>query len=440
MNNRLLILLSISLAASFAAAREIVVNPGELPEKILLLKGTSDNQLTIKGSVTSPDLTYLRLLPDNITALDLSQLNVKRCRATDGGWFGREHFEDGEIPSYMLMGTNVSSLKLPSNISSIGAGAFSATPLRELTIPAVKSIGEGAFNGCEQLKNVTISGANLDELPEYLFAGCRELENVNLPHSVIKVGKHAFEKTAVKSIFFPNAVELGDYAFAFADSLTEIYFANGCRMGEGVFYGTPSLEHIPASPANIPPLYSASGKYKDIMTIKDKEVGDGAFSGSSISIFGLSPNVKKIGRYSFSTMPNLESVDVSGCELITDVDPTAFAGNDVSKITLYVPKGTIETWRQAPVWGEFNISDEESVVEEVVGENLNIDILYSDGVISVGSALPIEEFALYGIDGKLLYSANPGMESVGVAFPDGEDIVIARAVGKGGVKIKKIMR
>ncbi len=82
--------------------------------------------------------------------------------------------------------------KIPSNIKSIGEGAFrNCTELSSVTIPSkVEKIGDYAFYKCSGLKTVEIP-KSVEEIGEFAFAECVSLSKINLTENV-KVGDSAF--------------------------------------------------------------------------------------------------------------------------------------------------------------------------------------------------------------------------------------------------------
>ncbi len=416
---------------------EVVLTPGRLPEIMPSIQESADGVLVLKGAATSADLTALRYLPLSVSSLDLSGLEIKGCEQHKGDWFGQTVFSDGEIPAYMLMGTGVKTLRLPSAVTVIGKGAFSSTPLTEIDVAGVREIGEGAFKDCSELKKAVFLKSSFKSIPAYTFYGCKSLRDLSIASEVERVGKHALEKCGVRKIDLPWVKEIEDYAFARASDLTEIGFAYDCKLGEGAFYGVTSLDSVMRHPGNTPPLAFAGGASVDFLNVKGEEVGEGAYSNSKASLIGLSKDMKHIGPYAFHAMPNLKKIVAATCDEIPEAAETAFAGNNVSEISLYVKRGEVDKWRQAPVWRDFRITDEESgIIETAVTSD--IEILHNGDMISVASSDTISDIALFSLDGMLLSAVNPEACSAEIAYPADTDIVIVRVRAGKGIKVVKL--
>lgn len=100
----------------------------------------------------------------------------------------------------------------------------------EITIPSeidemsVTSIGEFAFEGCDDLTSVII-GNSVTSIGTGAFSDCTGLTRVTIPDSVTSIGNDAFNLcTGLTSITIPNSVtSIGDSAF-YCTSLTNVYY------------------------------------------------------------------------------------------------------------------------------------------------------------------------------------------------------------------------
>src|SRR5574344_361770 len=138
---------------------------------------------------------------------------------------------------------SLTSVTIPSSVSSIGAGAFLSSNLSSIifaegsiltsiafntfarcqnlasiTIPSsVTSIGDGAFADCSVLKSVTFAeGAELN-IGNYAFSGCTKLNSITIPSRVTSIGEGAFSGCSdLATVYLPKkttVAELGESAF-----------------------------------------------------------------------------------------------------------------------------------------------------------------------------------------------------------------------------------
>ncbi len=105
--------------------------------------------------------------------------------------------------------------------------------LKRLTIAgSVKEIGDSAFYGCNDLRNVIISEEGLEVIDEYAFKGCPYLEKIDLPESLKTIGSSAFKDCIrIAKIIIPEGVTKID-RFAFEGCLSLRIYCRG-TMGSG---------------------------------------------------------------------------------------------------------------------------------------------------------------------------------------------------------------
>ncbi len=159
----------------------------------------------------------------------------------------------------------VTSIKLPDTIVTIGEGAFydcqylvsvnltySVNTIgenafyRNIRLRNVgdisgvegEKLGAGAFNGCKELRAITLSGL-LTKIGDYTFNDCASLTEISLPDALQTIGNYAFSGcTALKTVSLEAFVEsIGDNAFADCSSLTEVNIAK--TSDEVVMQGNP---------------------------------------------------------------------------------------------------------------------------------------------------------------------------------------------------------
>lgn len=153
--------------------------------------------------------------------------------------------------------TDLTSVTIPSSVTSIGSGAFyNCTSLTRVTIPSsVKSIGGSAFYECIRLKSVTIPN-NVTSIGANAFEGCSSLTSLTIPNSVISIGNEAFWCCAnLKSVTISNRVtRIGDRMFGHCNSLTSVTIPSSVTsIGYLAFWDCTKLKSvtIPSSVTSI---------------------------------------------------------------------------------------------------------------------------------------------------------------------------------------------
>lgn len=126
----------------------------------------------------------------------------------------------GNWAFYGFRNNALTSITIPSTVTSIGKGAFAdCTGLTSVTIPAnVTSIGIQAFEGCTGLTSVIIP-ANVTEIGAYAFDRCANLATVTcLPTTAPTVGDEAFDACHANLVItYPDGSDQ-DYANKFLQS------------------------------------------------------------------------------------------------------------------------------------------------------------------------------------------------------------------------------
>ena len=135
---------------------------------------------------------------------------------------------------------SLTSITIPDSVTSIGSGAFqNCTSLTSITIPdSVTSIGIGAFYNCTSLTKIevgvenvnyaNVSGVlfNKDKTLLHAYPAGKAGANYVIPDSVTSIGNYAFAFCeSLTSITIPDSVtSIGDYAFRDCNSLTSVTF------------------------------------------------------------------------------------------------------------------------------------------------------------------------------------------------------------------------
>jgi len=172
------------------------------------------------------------------------------------------------LPNYFAYDLNITTIKLPNSLTSIGDYAFySCDSLTDITIPAeVKNLGKYCFAHCGNLDTVyynatdayetdlynpsddTVAppfsgsgnhlyiGDNVITLPDYIFRSMTKLTSITLPSGLESIGKEVFCNLKITSIEIPsNVTNIGEDAFyncTFLETIT-------IRKAEGSIDGAP---------------------------------------------------------------------------------------------------------------------------------------------------------------------------------------------------------
>ncbi|MDR2691675.1 MAG: leucine-rich repeat protein, partial [Dysgonamonadaceae bacterium] len=316
--------------------------------------------------------------------------NLKHLRISAGSTLGDEVFFGSGLESVDL-GNNV---KFGSNVflncknfkqftvsagSTLGDFALANSSLETVTVNDNVTFGKHTFQSCENLKSVTFQG-KINKITEFMFYNCSGLLSFNIPNGVTSIGDSAFYNCMnLSSVNIPNSVtSIGVRAFDLLYCLTSVTIPNSVtKIGESAFQqsGLTSIT-VPGSV---------------------KEIGKGVFLRcGNLTSARICEGVKTICRWAFQNCPKLETVslpasldsigaDVFGycgglkvieCNGTTPpvVNSYAFYGSDITGTSLCVPYGSVDAYRNAPVWKNFkNIGTYPAGIHIINGENFTVN-------------------------------------------------------------------
>lgn len=266
---------------------------------------------------------------------------------------------------------NITSITIQGNkLTKIGETAFVGTSITSMTLPSsVTSIGYGAFISCNELKTVVLPD-NLNRIESSLFSFCDKLESVKMPSKLAYIEHDAFSYCyALKSIVIPDAVtELPWSVFGACTSLENVTLPNKLTViGEGAFGNCTKLKNI-----NFPSTLRVIGEdafyncnfEKLVIPEGVTEIQNGAFDNNlNLATLVLPKSIKTMGNMC-ADCDKLRYVYCRNTEPIV-VGPESFMpmlfGDE--EMTLFVPRGTVDLYKDAYIWSFFS-----NIVEEVKGD------------------------------------------------------------------------
>ena len=340
---------------------------GTLPSKIGDTKKYKITNLKIMGEINGTDLRFIREMAGcdykgkgtegKLATLDLSEAKIVKGGDYYYNYYGCYTLDD-VIGNQAFDGcSSLTSLTLPSSVTSIGSSAFSGcSGLTSLTLPSsVTSIEWSAFSGCSGLTSLTLP-SSVTSIGGSAFSGCSGLTSLTLPSSVTEIGSSAFSGcSGLTSLTLPSSVSsIGSFAFSGCSGLTSL---------------------------TLPSCVTS--------------IGESAFRGcSSLASLTLPSSVTSIGKSAFEGCSGLTSIYVSW-ESPLSIDASTFKDANTEKCILYVPNGTYDDYWISN-WGIF-----ENIVE-----------YDATGINHITTSGDAKEISRYAVDGQRLEVPAKGLNIV----------------------------
>ena len=252
----------------------------------------------------------------------------------------------------------------------------------------------------ETATNKVIAGCNNTKIPSsvtaigtFAFAYCYGLANAQLHEGIKTIEEYAYGYcSALTSIDIPASVtSIENYAFTGCDHATSMTVASGnttydSREGCNAIIETATNTLI-------------AGCTKTVIPNSITTIGDGAFHWQvGMSTISIPASVTSIGSYAFYNMYNLETIV---CEATTppSILGTAFDSYARNYAILYVPRASIEAYRNTEVWNWF---PRIRAIENMV--NGDVD---GDGTVGISDVTALIDYILTNNSTSLnLYNAD----------------------------------
>ena len=216
-----------------------------------------------------------------------------------------------------------------TNVTSIGASAFSSSFVTSVTIPnSVTSIGYSAFYGCSGLTSVKI-GNGVTSIGDNAFSDCSRLTKVII-HDITAWCGIAFNGFKSNPLFFAHHLYSNDNT-----EIKDLVIPNSVTsIGHYVFYGCSGLTSI-----TIPNSVTS--------------IGDYAFSScSGLTSITIPNSVTSIGQGAFSRCNKLLTI-ISRMTNVCTIPENCFEEYVYNNATLYVPQGTTYKYKAIDYWTKF---------------------------------------------------------------------------------------
>ena len=263
------------------------------------------------------------------------------------------------IDSYAFQNcTSLASIDLPSQLTTLGSYAFyGCTSLTSIALPSqLNTLSSSVFYGCTSLASVTLP-SQLTTLGNSAFYGCTSLASITLPSSLASIGTNAFNGcTSLASIDLPSSLtSISSNAFYNCTSLSSVTLPEGLQTIASNAFCETALAHV-TLPSTITTISSQA--FANCLRMRSFTVNEGCttINGSTspwygcknIKVLYLPSTLTKLHTSTFQNMTNLQEVHLGTATPLAPSSGTADFG--VSGVTLYVPAGTSQAYKEHASW------------------------------------------------------------------------------------------
>lgn len=285
---------------------------------------------------------------------------------------GSDNIESIDVPDGVTkMGVTVfgqcpklSHVHLPASLDSIKNSCFyGCNSLTEVVIPAnVRYIGNNAFAYCENLKTLKFEeGSCLEGFGEFVFRESQSLESLDMPNTVTTIGSGMFYVCpSLKSIHLSrNLTILPNASFYQCHLLTEMDIPGTVtHIGNGAIYKCTSLKRLKIGDKDAP---------AGTTDIEHYALG----SSNDLERLELGANIDSL---TYGSLEDLNNVKLAICWATTPPRCNENAmGIAFTRTILYVPKASVDAYREARMWKKFVTILPIEEVGDINGDN-NINI------------------------------------------------------------------
>ncbi len=302
---------------------------------------TSLANLTLPRTVTSIESGAFSSC-SSLTAIHVDEDNAA-FTSTDGVLYTKD------MQTLVAVPGGRTSVTLPGTLTTIEESAFEGcADLASVTLPgAVTSIGDYAFMDCSSLMAIYVDedntayssadGVLYTKDMQTLVAAPGGRTSVTLPGTVTRIESAAFINcTGLTTLTIPDAVtRIGSEAFMGCTGLTSVAIPDAVtRIGSRAFAECTSL---------------ASLTLPNALTSISISVFEGC---TNLTTLTIGESVAEINESAFTGCGRIESIYSLSADAPA-VSMYAFPEELYATATLYVPQGSLESYRTAYVWSNF---------------------------------------------------------------------------------------
>ena len=221
------------------------------------------------------------------------------------------------------VGTAANPLVIPSQVSDADASVYNSGGESISASGMTYNVTEIPLNGFENLRTIEslVISEGVTSIGQGAFNNCTSIKEISLPSSLATLSGYALRSTSLTEIELP-ACSVGSFAISSISTLTKVIM-NGTKIGNNAFSGVTSINELHFNDCD-----TAAGSWTGTAFPSCTQFTDGA------------------------TYPKVYVNSVTPPAIPNNI-PVFPDDNGVIKAKLYVPSGSEAAYRAANVWGNF---------------------------------------------------------------------------------------
>lgn len=259
---------------------------------------------------------------------------------------GCNHIRKLKYNSYIDSNHNIPALTtlFASSLSTIEELEFLSGSDEVYWTSRLPSASDDLILGMPSLKSVVLP-EGVEILNLGAFKGCASLKKIDLPNSLTKIKNRAFMNSGLDSIILPKNI-----------SSIEGRVLTNCPNLQKVEIGCVDLDTIPESLcADCPNLNEVNYLYYGKAHCSPTVISAYAFSNcTSLRVISIPESVEVINEEAYNNCIGAKQLVVESFEPPVCYYDSHYPFNNVNRDhTLWIPKGSVESYRTAEVWKTF---------------------------------------------------------------------------------------
>lgn len=247
------------------------------------------------------------------------------------------------------------AIVLSEGITSVGEYAFNEfKAVTSVSLPeSLRSIEQYAFQNCKSLHELKL-GKNVSVIGQWAFAGCFSLTSLVIPNSVTEIRYRAFD-------FVPNVEYLNGRTSTYGARTVNGYVENDFVYADSTKHSLSACSAVHGGDLKIDESVHAveEDAFRGCKQLRSVIFGDSLqtiqsnafYENDNLIFVTLGAGIKELDRYALQCR-KLKALYIKAKE-VPETSSYTFYGVRLSEVTLYVPKGTEEAYKNASVWNEF---------------------------------------------------------------------------------------